>query len=84
MVQALQVLMGIYKERLMAMPTAPIPSFGRSAFGVDSAVNRLFLTLEYYRWCILYTSFSYFCLTSIYVNLPSPSSIYPQFDSLRR
>jgi len=53
MVQALQVLMGIYKERLMAMPTAPIPSFGRSAFGVDSAVNRLFLTLEYYRWCIL-------------------------------
>jgi len=42
------------------------------------------LTLKYYRWCILYTSFSYFCLTSIYVNLPSPSSIYPQFDSLRR
>ena len=27
----------------MAMPTAPNPSFGRPAFGVDGAVNRLFL-----------------------------------------
>ena len=43
MVQALQALIGIYKERLMAMPTAPNPSFGRPAFGVDGAVNRLFL-----------------------------------------
>ena len=40
---ALQALIGIYKERLMAMPTAPNPSFGRPAFGVDGAVNRLFL-----------------------------------------
>jgi len=43
MVQAIQALIGIYKERLMAMPTAPNPSFGRSAFGPDGAVNRLFL-----------------------------------------
>ena len=42
------------------------------------------LTLKSYRWCILYTSYSYFCLTSIYVNLPSPTSIYPRLDSLRR
>jgi hypothetical protein len=43
MVQALQALIGIYKERLMGIPTAPSPSFGRPAFGVDGAVNRLFL-----------------------------------------
>jgi len=46
MVQALQALIGIYKERLMAMPTAPNPSFGRPAFGVDGAVNRLFLNFD--------------------------------------
>ena len=39
MVQALQALIGIYKERLMVIPTAPNPSFGRPAFGVDGAVN---------------------------------------------
>jgi len=43
-VQALQALIGNYKERLMAMPTAPNPSFGRPAFGVDGAMNRLFIT----------------------------------------
>ena len=40
MFQALQALIGIYTERLMAIPTAPNPSF---AFGVDGAVNWLFL-----------------------------------------
>ena len=53
-------------------------------FMLPCIVIDFFLTLKYYRWCILYTSFSYFCLTSMYVNLPSPSSIYPQLDSLRR
>jgi ribosomal protein S27E len=36
------------------------------------------LTLNYSRWCILYTNLSYFCLTSIYLNLPAASAIYPQ------
>jgi len=43
MVQAIQALIGNYKERLMAMPTAANTSLGRPAFGVDGAVNRLFL-----------------------------------------
>ena len=43
MAQAIQAVIGIYKERLMAMPTAPSTSFGRPAFGVDGAVNRQFL-----------------------------------------
>jgi hypothetical protein len=42
------------------------------------------LTLNYSRCCILYTNISYFCLTSIYLNLPAPSAIYPQLDSLQR
>ena len=43
MVQAIQAVIAIYKERLMAMPTAPHTSYGRAAFGVDGAVNRRFL-----------------------------------------
>ena len=42
MVQQIEAVIAITKERLMAMPTAPKPSFGRPAFGVDGAVNRLF------------------------------------------
>jgi hypothetical protein len=43
MAHALQAVIEIYKERLMAMPMAPKHSFGRAAFGVDGAVNILFL-----------------------------------------
>ena len=43
MVQAIQAVIAIYKERLMAMPTAPDTSYRRAAFGVDGAVNRRFL-----------------------------------------
>jgi hypothetical protein len=43
MAQALLAVIANYKQRLMAMPQAPRHSFGRAAFGVDGAVNRLFL-----------------------------------------
>jgi len=43
MVQAIQAVIAICKERLMAMATAPDTSYGRAAFGVDGAVNRRFL-----------------------------------------
>jgi hypothetical protein len=41
--QALLAVIANYKERLMALPGAPRHSFGRATFGVDGAVNRLFL-----------------------------------------
>jgi hypothetical protein len=43
MVQAIQAVIAVYKERLMVMPNAPDTSYGRAAFGVDGAVNRQFL-----------------------------------------
>jgi hypothetical protein len=43
MVRAIQALIVIYKERLMAMTTAPDASYGRAAFGVVGDVNRRFL-----------------------------------------
>jgi hypothetical protein len=43
MFQAIQAVIAIYKERLMAMPNAPDTSYGRAAFGVDGSVNRRFL-----------------------------------------
>jgi hypothetical protein len=46
--------------------------------------NPVGLTLNYWRWCVLYTYLIYFCLTSNKLNLPAASSIYPQLDSLRR
>jgi hypothetical protein len=43
MAQALQAVLATYNQRLMAMPVAPRYSFRRAAFGIDGAVNRLFL-----------------------------------------
>jgi hypothetical protein len=50
----------------------------------DSSNGLHCLTLNCSRWCILYTNLSYFCLTSIYLNLSAASTIYPQLDSLQR
>jgi hypothetical protein len=47
MAQALLAVIANYKQRLMGMPQAPRHSFGRAAFGVDGAVNRLFLKYKF-------------------------------------
>jgi hypothetical protein len=73
-----------FPSRLLAFRTVTTSVPGPTFFDFYLLNIKNILTLKYNRWCILYTSFSYFCLTSIYVNLPSPSSIYPQLDSLRR
>jgi hypothetical protein len=43
MVQPLLDVIATHKECLLAMPMAPKHSFATAAFGVDGAVNRLFL-----------------------------------------